>query len=388
MPLKNPIDAVLQRAADAGHVPGVVAMVTNGRDTLYQGAFGKRALDQGQPMTLDTVGWIASMTKAVTATAALQLLERGKLDLDSPAQQWLPALGQVQVLEGFDATGRPRTRAPKQAITLRHLLTHTSGFGYEFLSHDIQKVQQSEGIPSAITCERAALNLPLLFDPGERWEYGIGLDWVGLIVEAVSGKRLGEYFAENILKPIGMHDTSFALSPGMRARKAKLHQRVEADQLVPLDLEMPSAPQVEMGGSGLYSTVGDYLKFTRMLLNRGAADHGRVLREETVDLLSRNQMGNLDVRPTISANRMLCNDMPLPPDNPQKWGLLNMINTKPMITGRSAGSLMWAGLSNAYYWIDPTRQIAGVFMTQVLPFADIRAMPLFFEFEYAVYQNL
>lgn len=387
MSLKEKIDAVLKRATDAGDVPGVIAMVTNADGTIYQGAFGKRAGDLDAPMTADTVAWIASMTKALTATAALQLVEQGKLDLESPASKWLPALGQLQVLEGFDASGKPKTRAPMRPITLRHLLTHTSGLGYEFLSTDIQNYQQSEGVPSVVSCERASLDLPLLFDPGTRFEYGIGLDWVGQLVEAVSGQTLGGYFAEHLFGPMDMQDTGFVMSPAMRTRKAKVHQRMDG-QLIPLDLEMPSPPPVEMGGSGLYSTAGDYLKFLRMLLNRGAATNGRVLKAETVDLLSRNQMGELVVPSLRTANPMLTNDMHLPPDNPHQWGLLNMINTKPLPTGRKAGSLMWAGLSNCYYWIDPTTQVAAVFLTQILPFADVKAMPLFFEFEYTVYQNL
>lgn len=387
MSLKGKVDAVLKAATDIGDVPGVVAMVTNADGTIYEGAFGKRANDLAYPMTTDTVGWIASMTKALTATAALQLLEQGKLDLESPASKWLPALGKLQVLEGFDANGTPKTRAPVRPITLRHLLTHTSGIGYEFLSTDVQKYQQSVGIPSAISCELASLNLPLLFDPGSRFEYGMGLDWVGQLVEAVSGQRLGAYFSEQLFRPMEMEDTGFVMSPDMRVRKAKVHQRMDG-QLIPLDLEMPAPPPVEMGGSGLYSTVGDYLKFLRMILNHGVAAEGRVLKAETVALLSRNHIGELEVLPLLSANPMLTNDLHLPPDNPQKWGLLNMINTKPMPTGRAASSLTWAGLSNCYYWIDPTTKIAGVFMTQILPFADVKAMPLFFEFEYTVYQNI
>lgn len=387
MSLKDKLDAVLKRATDAGEVPGVIAMVTKPDGTIYQGAFGRRAADLASPMTTDTVAWIASMTKALTATAALQLLERGRLDLESPASTWLPALGQLPVLEGFNAKGKAITRAPRSPITLRHLLTHTSGLGYEFLSTDIQKYQQSAGVPSVVGCERASLDLPLLFDPGTRFEYGIGLDWVGQLVEAVSGQTLGAYFAEHLFGPLQMHDTGFVMSPAMRTRKAKIHQRMDG-QLIPLDLEMPSPPPIEMGGSGLYSTAGDYLKFLRMLLKRGVGENGRVLKAETVDLLSRNQMGELVVPSLRTANPMLTNDMHLPPDNPHQWGLLNMINSKPLPTGRKAGSLMWAGLSNCYYWVDPTTQIAGVFITQILPFADVKAMPLFFEFEYTVYQNL
>lgn len=388
MPLKQQADAVLRQAAESGAVPGVVAMVTNRQGTVYEGAFGKRALGQDAPMTLDTVGLIASMTKALTSTAALQLLEQGRLDLESPAAKWLPELAQIQVLEGFDAAGQPRTRAPKRPITLRHLLTHTAGFSYEFLSEEVQKFQAAKGLSGIFSCELAELRLPLLFDPGERWQYGINIDWVGRIVEAVSGQKLGAYLSQHVLGPLGMQDTAFRLTPQMRARKATIHQRLEDGQLVPTDFEVPQEPQFEMGGGGLYSTVGDYLKFVRMILNRGQAAGGQVLKPETVELMSRNQMGELNVLNLHSTNRMLTNDLPLPPDIPHKWGLAWMINTKPLPTGRPAGSLMWAGLTNCYYWIDPASGIGGVLLTQILPFADVKAFPLFLAFEYTVYQNL
>lgn len=388
MSLKEQADGLLRQATEAGAVPGVVAMVTNRQGTVYEGAFGKRSLGQDTPMTADTVGLIASMTKALTSTAAMQLVEQGRLDLDSPAAKWLPELGEIQVLEGFDAAGQPRTRAPKRPITLRHLLTHTAGFSYEFLSEDIQKYQAAKGLKGIFSCELAELRLPLLSDPGERWGYGINTDWAGRVVEAVSGQKLGAYLAQHVLEPLGMRDTAFCMTPQMRARKAAIHQRLEDGTLVPTDFEVPQQPQFEMGGGGLYSTVGDYLKFIRMILNRGQAAGGQVLKPETVELISTNQMGGLDVLPLKSANRMLTNDLVLPPDVPHKWGLAYMINTKVLPTGRPAGSLMWAGLTNCYYWIDPVTGIGGVFLTQILPFADVKAMPLFFAFEYTVYQSL
>ncbi|NGY04974.1 serine hydrolase domain-containing protein [Solimonas terrae] len=387
MSMKTQIDAVLRQATDAGAVPGVIAMVTDRDKVLYEGAFGRRALDGDAPMTLDTVGLIASMTKALTSVAALQLLEKGQLDLDSPASTWLPALRDVQVLDGFATDGSPITRAPKQPMTLRHLLTHTSGFGYEFLSTDVQKFQAATGTPSVLSATRASLQLPLLFDPGERWEYGIGIDWVGQIVEKLSGQTLGDYLAEHVMAPLGMASTAFTMTPDMRARKAKIHQRVDG-KLVPLELELPQPPEIGLGGAGLYGTVGDYLKFVRMILNKGMGERGRVLREDTVALLSQNQMGALTVPSVKTANPMLSNDMPLPPEIPHQWGLATMINTRPLPTGRAAGSLMWAGLTNCYYWIDPQTGIGGVFLTQILPFADVHAMPLFLAFEYTTYQSL
>lgn len=388
MSMRDSLDAVLRRAAEAGDVPGVVAMITDRSDMLYAGAYGKRALDADAPMTLDTVGLIASMTKALTSTAILQLMERGKLKLDAPAAQWLPELAEIKVLEGFDSAGEPLLRGPVRPITVKHLLTHTSGFGYEFLSEDLQRYQASQNTPELLSGRKAALDLPLLFDPGESWGYGIGLDWAGLVVEAVSGKSLGEYLAEHVMAPLGMTDTAFKLTPQMRERMAKIHQRLEDGSLMPLDLEMPQDADFEMGGGGLYGTAGDYIRFVRMILNRGQGELGRVLQPETVDLLSRNHIGDLEVGSSKTANPMLTNDFELPPGISHKWGLAAMINLDPLPTGRPAGSLMWAGLANSYFWIDPQTGIAGVMLTQIFPFADVKAMPLFIEFEYSTYQNI
>ena len=388
MSLKPALDALLGNATAKGEVPGVVAMLTDRKGLLYEGAFGTRTLGQNAPMTTDTVGLIASMTKAITSVAAMQLVEQGKLDLNSPASLWLPELDKVQVLEGFADDGQPQLRAPKRAITLQHLLTHTAGFSYEFLSEDIQKYQAATNTPGFISCALDSIRLPLLFDPGERWAYGVSTDWAGRLVEAASGQSLGEYFAQHVLGPLQMHDTAFKLRADMRERLATIHARGEDGQLSVLGLEVPQEPEFQMGGGGLYGTMGDYLKFVRMILNEGRADDGsRILKPETVAQMSRNQIGALQVPTVKSANRMFTNDLPMPPGNPQHWGLGFLLNSKPLPTGRPANSLMWAGLANSYYWIDPSTGIAGVLMTQILPFADIKAMPLFLGFEFTVYRN-
>jgi methyl acetate hydrolase len=299
----------------------------------------------------------------------------------------VPALGDVAVLDGFDADGKPRTRAPKRPITLRHLLTHTAGFGYEIWSEQVQRYQGALGLPGIITCQNAALQTPLLFDPGERWEYGINLDWVGKVVEAASGKTLGAYLSEKLLGPLGMRDTGFRITPAMRQRLAKIHQRGEDGKLVPTDVEIPQEPEFEMGGGGLYGTVPDYLRFVRMMLNRGRAGAEQVLKPETVDLMSRNAMGDRRVTLLRTAAPALSNDAEFFPGMAKSWGLSFMINNEPAPTGRSAGSLAWAGLANTYYWIDPARGLGGVYATQILPFADQKAVSLFFEFEKAVYRN-
>ncbi len=387
MSIKTNADALLRTAVESGAVPGVVAVATDRDNTIYEGGFGKRALGGSAEMTPDTVVWLASMTKALTGAAAMQLVEQGKLTLDTPASAVLPALGEVVVLEGYDADGQPRTRAAKRAITLRHLLTHTSGFSYEFWSADIYRYLEVAGVPPIISCRNAALQTPLLFEPGERWEYGISLDWAGKVVEAVSGKKLGVYLAENILGPLGMSDTAFRITPAMRQRLARVHQRGEDGSLAPIDFEVPQEPEFEMGGGGLYGTAGDYLKFVRMMLNQGRAGSEQVLKPETVELMSRNAMGDLRVTMLHTAMPPVTNDAEFFPGMPKSWGLSFMINNEQAPTGRSAGSLAWAGLANTYYWIDQQRGLGGVYATQLFPFADQKSLPLFLDFEKTIYQG-
>jgi methyl acetate hydrolase len=385
--LKSSADGVLSAAASAGDVPGVIAMATNREGAIYEGAFGQRLLG-GDAMTTDTVVWIASMTKAITGVAAMQLVEQGKLNLDGAGSQWVPELGRARVLTGWDANGQPITRAPKRPITLRHCLTHTAGWAYELWSDDVARYQKAKGIPGIISCTNNALKTPLLFDPGEKWEYGIGIDWAGKMVEAVTGRRLGDYMEENIFTPLGMTDTAFKIRPDMRARLAKVHIRNAEGVLGPMDFEIPQDPEFEMGGGGLYSTAGNYLKFVQMILNRGTGNGQRLLRPETVDLMSRNAMGSNKVTMLKTAIPSLTNDAEFFPGMDKSWGLSFMINNVTAPTGRTPGSLAWAGLANTYFWIDHNKGVAGVYLTQVLPFADHKALPLFYAFESEVYQSI
>jgi methyl acetate hydrolase len=388
MTLKQKADALLSRATKAGDVPGVVAMATNREGILYEGAFGERVRGAGPAMTSDTVVWIASMTKALTSTGAMQLVEQGRLDLDAPASKVVPQIAEAQVLTGFDAKGKPQTRAPKRPITLRHLLTHTAGFSYEFWNADIQKAQAAWELPGITECKNAALHTPLLFDPGEKWEYGISIDWAGKMIEAASGKKLGTYLKDHLFAPLGMDSTAFRISAPMRERFAKLHQRGADGALTPIDLEIEQNPEFEMGGGGLYSTAPDYLKFVRMILNGGAGNGNRVLRPETVSLMSRNNMGENRVGPLKTAIPSLSNDAEFFPGVVKSWGLGFQINDQSAPTGRPAGGLMWAGLANSYYWIDPASGVGGVYLTQILPFADKKSAPLYYAFETAVYDSL
>jgi CubicO group peptidase (beta-lactamase class C family) len=361
-------DTELSAAIDAAHVAGAVAM-TGGRDGIhYARAFGTRSLD-GAAMQTDDLFQIASMTKAIVSVAALQLVERGKLSLDAPLDTLLPELANPQVIEGFDADGAVQLRPAKRAITLRHLLTHTSGFGYEFMSADMVRARGPAGSPTPGT--KAALISPLLFDPGEKWEYGISTDWAGLAVEAASGQRLDAYLSEHVTGPLGMVDTHFNPDAAMRARAASLYLR-GASGLSPMPIEIGGGPNVEVlsGGGGLYSTAPDYMRFLQMLLNGGALGSTRILSEAMVSELTQNHVGDLRAGRMESVVPSLAGVFDMYPQMDTKWSLGFLINPDTGPHGRSAGSLSWAGIANCYYWLDPVADIAGVLMTQVLPFGD------------------
>src|SRR3989441_8408274 len=388
MPTIASIDKLFSQAVESKAMPGIVAVAATDKGTVYEGAFGKRALGEDAPMTLDTVVWIASMTKAITATAAMQLVERGKLSLDRPASEVVAALTAAKVLDGFDAAGKPRLRPPKRPITLKHLLTHTSGFAYEIWRPEIAQYQTVTGTPGITTCTNAALTTPLLFDPGDRWEYGISIDWIGKMVETVSGQKLDRYFQDNIFGPLGMKDTSFKLSPSQRARLASVHQRDDKGALAPIEFGLPEDPEFLMGGGGLNGTAPDYLAFTQMILHGGRFNGAQILKAETVAQMAQNHIGPLEIGAMKSAIPGLSNDVELFPGMSKKWGLSFLINTAEAPTGRSAGSLAWAGLANTYFWIDPTKRVCGVFLSQVLPFYDHTAIDLLVKFETEVYRSL
>jgi len=382
------IDAALRRAAEAKEVPGVVAVAATDRGILYEGAFGMRDLANGPEMTPDTIFRLASMTKAVTSVAAMQLVEQGRLQLDQPIGNVLPELAAPQVLEGFDESGGPRLRPAKRPITLRHLLTHTAGFGYETWDPDLIRYVKVSGTPSSSTGKLASLRLPLVFDPGDRWEYGINLDWAGRAVEAVSGQPLEVYFREHIFAPLGIADTDYVISSAQQSRLVSVHQRKPDDSLEPIAPADPPWREFWSGGGGLYSTGRDYLVFLQMLLNQGRFNNAQLLRPETVALMGRNQIGDINAGILKTALPQRSNDVDFFPGIPCKWGLGYMINTQPGPNGRSAESLTWAGIYNTYYWLDPQKRVAGVILTQILPFADHKAVKLYGEFERAVYDAL
>jgi methyl acetate hydrolase len=382
------IDQLLRQKADGGEIPGVVAVAATGNDIIYQGAFGKRNLSTDDAMTPDSVFWIASMTKAITTAGAMQLVEQGKLSLDAPIGSLLPDLASPQVLEGFDPSGEPILRPARKAITLRHLMTHTAGFCYDLWNGDMVKYLEKTGLPGITTCRNDALKTPLTSDPGTRWEYGINIDFVGKAVEAVSGKLLDAYLRDHLFTPLGMNDTAFKIGAEQRKRLVGMHARGVDGALAAMPFELEQEPEFHMGGGGLYGTAGDYIKFTQMILNEGEGNGNRVLKAETVELMRQNHIGDLNMTKMVSAMPPYTNDVDLYPDMAKKWGLSFVINTARTPEGRSPGSLAWAGLANTYFWIDPSRDVAGVILMQVLPFADAKCLEAFAGFERGVYAGL
>ncbi|MEZ2145778.1 serine hydrolase domain-containing protein [Bradyrhizobium sp. DN5] len=382
-------DAILnETVANGNGVPGVVAMVTDRNGNIYEGAAGKRRTDKPEAMTTDSSFAIFSTTKAMTGTAALQLIEEGRLDLDAPAKTYAPDLGKLQVIDGFDAKGQPRLRAPKRELTTRMLLLHIGGFGYDFFNENYLRLATEHGQPSVITSSKASLMTPLLFDPGSKWEYGTNIDWVGQVVEGITGKRLGEVFAERIFKPLGMANTTFEINDAVRSKLAGVHARNADGSLAPMDFELPASPEVHMGGHGLYSTVGDYMRFIRMWLNDGNGPHGRVLKAETVKMAERNHLGDLKVTALPGVIKSLSNDAEFFPGQSKSWAFTFMVNDEDAPTGRPAGALGWAGLANLFYWIDRQNGFGGYWATQILPFGDPDSFTGYMRFETAFYDAL
>ncbi|OYV59975.1 MAG: hypothetical protein B7Z71_07025 [Acidocella sp. 21-58-7] len=351
---------------------------------LFELAAGRQSLNAPDAMRTDSVFWIASMTKALTSVAAMQLVEAGKLTLDDPIGEVLPDLANPLVLEGFADDGKPITRPANTPITLRRLLNHTAGFTYEFANEKLARYLKETGTPSAARGVLAGLRQPLMFDPGTAWEYGINIDWVGLAVEAASGLKLDAYFAKYITGPLAMRDTQFGPTPAQSPRRAAMHSRNADGDLEVIPFEPRPATEFLAGGSGLYSTAPDYLAFMRMILNSG----GDLLKPTTIAEMCRNQIGHLRAGTIGSANPAVMAPSDFYPGMDAKWGLAFLLNPEPGRFGRSAGSLTWTGLPNCYYWIDVPRGIAAVILMQQLPSGDPGALKTFAAFEAALYASL
>jgi methyl acetate hydrolase len=378
---QSALDQQLRAAIERKDVPGLVVIAGDRKGVIYQGVFGMAETGAGRAMTADAIFRIASMTKAVTAVAAMQLIEERKLALDDPAAKYLPELANPMVFESFDAaTGAYKLRPAASAITMRQLFTHTSGLGYGFTSSVLNQFKPREGetYPAG----------PLLFDPGTDWIYGTSTDQLGKIVEKLSGKDLEAYFRERIFGPLGMNDTGYNVSAEKHARIVNVHRRGADGALAEQPRNPPQTATRFNGGGGLYSTAGDYLRFLQMLLNGGELGGARVLSGGSVALMGQNQIGAVGVRAVKSTQPNTSSDFTFIDDGRDKWGLGFQITTAAVAGKRSPGSLSWGGINNTFFWLDPSRGVAGVIMMQFLPFADAKALGVYDTFERGVYQLL
>jgi CubicO group peptidase (beta-lactamase class C family) len=375
------LDQRLKAAVERGDVPGVVALAADRNGIIYSGAFGARDAGRRRPMTADTIFRIASMTKAVTSAALMQLVEQRRVALGDPADKYLPGFRHLQVVSSFSsATGEYTVRPARRPPTVRELLTHTSGLAYNFVSPTVRDFKPRDGD----TFEAG----PLVFDPGERWIYGPSTLWVGRIVETVSGRTLEAYLHDRVFEPLGMHDTSFNVRPEEQPRVATVHNRQRDGSLV----EQPSAPIPAVtefrGDGGLFSTAVDYIRFEQMVLNDGRFNGAVVLSPKSIDAMAANQIGALRVAALRTAMPERSSDFTFVDDGRDKWGLGFLITARETPGKRSAGSLSWGGIDNTYFWIDRRRGVAGVIMMQFLPFADTKALGVYDSFERGTYELL
>ena len=384
--LQETLDQILTNTVKrAGGAPGVVAMVTDRNGNIYEGVAGVRDLETTTPMSLDTVFALFSTTKPITGAVLMKLVEEGEVGLHDLAKDYVPEIADIMVLEGFDGDGNPKLRKPKTDITINMLMLHTAGFGYEFFNQDEQNYRKAANVPPTIASSTDAIKSVLLFEPGERWNYGVNIDWIGQVIEAVTKKRLGESMAEKIFLPLGIKDIAFTMTPSMLERRATIHNRSENGTLTPNPEAMvPQPPPMDMGGGGLYGSIGEYMKFIRMILNNG----DDVLKPETVAQMAKNGLGELKSGGWTTADPAVANAGEFFPGVEKSWSYTFQVNEEPLPTGRPAGQLMWAGLANTYFWIDRENGIGGYWATQIFPYHDPASYLGFLEFESAVYSGL
>jgi methyl acetate hydrolase len=372
------IDDTLRDAAERKEIPGVVAMAADRNGVIYQGAFGMADIADARSLKHDALFRLASMTKPITAVAAMQLVEQGRIGLDAPIERYFPEFASQVVLESFDAaTGAYKLRPATRSITVRHLFTHTSGLGYRFTSPTLRDYKPRAGDTAR----------PLLFEPGEQWLYGTSTDWLGRLLEKVSGLPLDAYFQKRLFTPLKMSETFYDVPKAKEARLVAIHRRRADGSLMKQPLPPPSKrPPVHTGGGGLSSTASDYVRFTRMLLNGGELDGVRVLAPGSVDTIAQNHIGGVGVQALRSAAPTVSEDFSFIADGRDKFGLGFLITSDAVPGKRSPGSLSWGGVYNTYFWVDRTRGIVGVILMQFLPFADRTALALLDAFERGVYR--
>lgn len=379
------IDKVLRDAVQRGAVPNVVAIAADRDGVIYRGAAGTLRPGGDEPVAADTHFRIMSMTKMVVTAVALQQAEQGRLDLDAPVAEYCPEFADVRVLDGWEGDN-PRLRPPAAQATVKHLVTHTAGLGYGFVSADLVRWEAATGSPNLLSGANAIFAAPMLDDPGTRFIYGINTDWLGKVVEATSGLRLDEAVAQGITGPLGMNDTAFQLAEGWKDTTTPVAFRTPQGW-VDSGVELNQTPEFFAGGHGLYSTPEDYIRFQRALLCDGELDGVRILRQETVEAAFRNQIGEIDFPESMpSSDPNSSCDINLGPG--LKWGLGLLLNTEEVPGMRRAYSGSWAGMANTHFWVDRTSGICASLFSNLLPFALPEAMQVYQEFESALYASV
>jgi CubicO group peptidase (beta-lactamase class C family) len=372
----------LDDAVAHNRMPFVVGMTGNAAGTTFSGAAGDAA--PGLKAAPDTVFRIFSMTKAIGSTAAMILIDRGELDFDTPVEAVLPEFAQIRVLDGFDGD-TPRLREPKVKATARHLATHTSGLEYEFWRAEPGEYLAKTGHPTILSGLRASMLYPMTTDPGTRWGYGPSIDWLGRMVEAISGQRIDVFLKQHLFGPLGMGDTDVEVRPHMQPRLAAVKARGDDGRFADFELAPPSNPEVYGMGHALYSTPQDYLRFLRLFLNRGTLDGARVLSEAGVARMLENHMGPLTFETMLTVAPPITADFDPFPGTTKTHSFGFMRNESDIPGRRRAGSQSWAGVLNTHYWFDPAADLAGVIMTQTLPFVEAPMMAAYEAFERAAY---
>jgi len=378
------IDRVVRSIVDDGYAPGAVAIVADRDRVLFSGASGFRNSETRQPMTIDTIFRIASMTKTVNAIAVLQLMEAGGLRLDTPVGDILPEFDEVQVIDGWDGE-TPRLRAPGTRVTMRHLLTHTSGLTYDALNAEAFRYVAATGVPMPSSGRLATFASPMVVEPGTAWTYGMSADWTGRVVEAVSGLSLEEYYRRHILEPLGMPDTTFTLRDTQRARLAPVHARQIDGSFAPIDFEWVEDPEFLSAGHGLYSTAADFVRVQQLLLREGELDGTRLLAAESVRLMYTDHLSPLTIEPMPSTIPAFSDYMDLGPG--LSWGLDALLTVEQRPGMRAVGSAGWCGTFNTIYWVDRASGLTAALYLQTLPFWEPGALAAFESFERAVYRS-
>ena len=344
------IDNLFKGAINKGTVPSVVAIVADKNEIIYHNAFGKMDVTNDIDMDKNALFTIASMTKAFTSVGVMMLYERGEFELNDPVSKSIPSLNNLHVLNSFDPSDSTYTTVHgDKEITIRQLLTHTSGFGYFFISVPLSKIMSKTGM--------AWGELPLLHQPGEKWTYGISTDVLGDLIEVVTGVTLDVFFEENLFAPLGMTDTFYNIPEEKFNRLVTFHRRTENGVLTESENVRPKQKRIPRGGQGIYTTATDYMKFLQMLLNGGEANGIRFVSSETLNLMTTNQIGDLPVEPMISSNSRLTNDFVFI-DGHDKFGFGFLIEANPKPNMRSLGSYSWVGIYNTYFWVDPKKKVA------------------------------